>query len=140
MDAEVRYGGFWIRLAATILDSIWLYGIIYAVLWMILGPGIFSAEASYTATQFVFEYIIPLIVVMVLWMKFASTPGKMILKMKIVDAKTLGPVSAGRLLLRYFAYFVALIPLGLGFLWVAWDKRKQGWHDKIARTVVVRGL
>jgi uncharacterized RDD family membrane protein YckC len=39
---------------------------------------------------------------------------------------------------RYFAYFVSTIPFCLGFLWVAFDKRKQGWHDKLAHTVVVR--
>ncbi len=38
---------------------------------------------------------------------------------------------------RYLAYFVSLVPLGLGYLWVALDKRKQGWHDKIAGTVVI---
>ncbi|RYY81863.1 MAG: RDD family protein, partial [Comamonadaceae bacterium] len=36
------------------------------------------------------------------------------------------------------AYFVSAIPLCIGFLWVAWDPRKQGWHDKLAGTVVVR--
>jgi len=39
---------------------------------------------------------------------------------------------------RYFGYFLASIPLGLGLLWVAFDKRKQGWHDKLAGTVVIR--
>jgi uncharacterized RDD family membrane protein YckC len=41
--------------------------------------------------------------------------------------------------LRYAGYFVALLPVGLGILWVAFDARKQGWHDKLAKTVVVRG-
>jgi uncharacterized RDD family membrane protein YckC len=39
---------------------------------------------------------------------------------------------------RYLAYFVSIIPLFLGVLWVAWDKKKQGWHDKLANTVVVQ--
>lgn len=39
---------------------------------------------------------------------------------------------------RYLAYYVSLIPFGLGFIWVAFDGRKQGWHDKLAGTVVVR--
>ena len=30
------------------------------------------------------------------------------------------------------------LALGLGFVWVAWDEKKQGWHDKIAKTYVVR--
>jgi len=40
-------------------------------------------------------------------------------------------------LIRYVGYFVAVLPLGLGILWVAWDKKKQGWHDKMAKTLVV---
>jgi uncharacterized RDD family membrane protein YckC len=38
---------------------------------------------------------------------------------------------------RYLGYFVSALPLGLGFFWVAWDKRKQGFHDKLAKTVVI---
>jgi uncharacterized RDD family membrane protein YckC len=55
-----------------------------------------------------------------------------------VDATTGGQPSTGRLVLRYVGYFVSLIPLALGYLWIAWDPRKQSFHDKIARTVVVR--
>ena len=45
-------------------------------------------------------------------------------------------------MLRFLAYFVSALPLYLGFLWIALDRRKQGWHDKIARTIVdqFRGL
>jgi uncharacterized RDD family membrane protein YckC len=39
---------------------------------------------------------------------------------------------------RYFAYLVSIIPLCLGFAWIAFDARKQGWHDKLAGSVVVR--
>ncbi len=39
---------------------------------------------------------------------------------------------------RYLGYFASTIPLCLGFLWIAFDKRKQGWHDKLAGTVVIR--
>jgi uncharacterized RDD family membrane protein YckC len=56
---------------------------------------------------------------------------------RIVDANTYGPPSTGKLVGRYFAYLASIIPLFLGFLWIAFDKRKQGWHDKLAGTVVV---
>ena len=39
---------------------------------------------------------------------------------------------------RYLGYFLATLPLGLGLIWVAFDKKKQGWHDKLAHTVVVK--
>jgi uncharacterized RDD family membrane protein YckC len=39
---------------------------------------------------------------------------------------------------RYLGYFVSAIPLFLGLIWVGIDGRKQGWHDKLAGTVVIR--
>jgi uncharacterized RDD family membrane protein YckC len=54
------------------------------------------------------------------------------------DAKTLGKPSTGQLIGRYLAYYVSTLPLCLGFLWVAFDKRKQGWHDRIAGTLVIK--
>jgi len=48
------------------------------------------------------------------------------------------PPSLGQAIGRYLAYFVSALVLGLGFIWIAFDTRKQGWHDKLAGTVVVR--
>ena len=55
----------------------------------------------------------------------------------MVDAASGARPSLGRLALRFLGYFVSAFPLYLGFLWAALDRRKQGWHDKIARTVVI---
>jgi uncharacterized RDD family membrane protein YckC len=41
-------------------------------------------------------------------------------------------------LVRGLAAAFSVIVLFLGFLWIAWDQDKQGWHDKIAGTAVVR--
>ena len=59
-------------------------------------------------------------------------------KLKIVDAKTGNKLSVGQAIGRYFAYIPAILPLGLGLIWVGIDKKKQGWHDKLAGTVVIR--
>ena len=62
----------------------------------------------------------------------------MILNIKVLnedDGKTL---TAGQALGRYLAYALAVVPFFLGILWIAFDKKKQGWHDRLARTVVVR--
>lgn len=139
MNVEIKYAGFWIRFLANLIDSIWLYGIIYALLWVLIGPAVFNPEASFNLTQFSFEYVIPFVVVIAFWIYTGATPGKMLFKLKIVDAETHAQVSPLRLVLRYFAYFVSLLPLGLGFLWIAWDQKKQSWHDKIAKTVVTQG-
>jgi uncharacterized RDD family membrane protein YckC len=57
---------------------------------------------------------------------------------RIVDAKTGGKPSTGQLIGRYLAYYVSIFPLMLGLIWVGIDARKQGWHDKLAGTLVVR--
>jgi uncharacterized RDD family membrane protein YckC len=62
----------------------------------------------------------------------------MAISARIVDARTGAPASTRQLVIRYLGYYVSTIPLGLGLLWVAFDPRKQGWHDKMAGTVVVR--
>lgn len=139
MNAEIQYAGFWARTMATVIDNIWLYGLVYGALWFLAGPEIFSQDADYTMTRFSLEWVAPLVVVMVFWIVKSATPGKMVFKMRIVDAQTLQPTTPLRLIVRYLAYFVSILPLGLGLIWVAWDKKKQGWHDKIAGTVVVRG-
>ena len=53
-------------------------------------------------------------------------------------ADTGEPPTTGKLLIRYLGYYVSTLALFLGFLWIAFDPRKQGWHDKMANTVVVR--
>jgi uncharacterized RDD family membrane protein YckC len=70
------------------------------------------------------------------WSLVGFTPGKALIGLKVVraDGKKL---SFGRSLLRFFSYWISAIPLFLGFFWVLWDSKRQGWHDKIAGTQVV---
>lgn len=135
---EHQYMGFWMRVLASILDNIWL-GVIIAIVMLVLMM-VFPMDSE--STEYFFtggsvNVLLPLVLVIALWIRYASTPGKMAFKAKIVDADTFEPVSNGRLILRYFGYFVSILPLFLGFLWICWDERKQGFHDKIAGTVVV---
>ncbi len=85
-----------------------------------------------------FNGIAPAIAIIIFWIYRQATPGKMLIHAKIVDATTGGKPSTGQMIGRYFAYYVSTIPLCLGFLWIAFDERKQGWHDKLAGTLVVR--
>jgi uncharacterized RDD family membrane protein YckC len=66
-----------------------------------------------------------------------QTVGKLALGLKVVkcDGDTIG---FGRATVRYFGSFISLLFLGLGFVWIAFDGRKQGWHDKMAGSFVVR--
>ena len=67
-----------------------------------------------------------------------QTPGKMLIGIKVVDEQGNVP-GLGRAALREIVGKpISTIPFFLGFLWIGWDGRKEGWHDKIARTSVVR--
>jgi len=76
--------------------------------------------------------------VVVFWIYKQATPGKMAVSARVVDAKTGNTLTVGQSIGRYLGYFVSAIPLGLGLIWVAFDPKKQGWHDKLAGTVVIR--
>jgi len=129
--APVHYAGFWRRTAASIIDSLMLM----VLMVLLVGPAFMNANLlsweGLACTSVV------LLITVGLWLKFLGTPGKLLLECQIVDADTFLPMSRKQALLRYVAYLASVLPLMLGFLWVARDPRKQGFHDKIANTVVV---
>lgn len=70
------------------------------------------------------------------WVLLGQTPGKFLMGVRV--ARVTGqPLTIRRAMLRYLGYWLSAIPLGLGFLWVLMDDRRQGWHDKLAGTCVV---
>jgi uncharacterized RDD family membrane protein YckC len=87
--------------------------------------------------DFLLQVVLPAVAVILFWRYRGATPGKMAISAKIVDAKTAGPPATGKLVLRYFSYLASTLPLFLGFLWIAFDDRKQAFHDKIAGTLVI---
>ena len=136
----VEYAGFWIRFLASLLDSVLLILVLVPLLMIFYGPGVLLATESPGLAYDVINYGLPIIAVIIFWQYRSATPGKIMMGIYIVDEKTLGHPPFGRLVLRYFGYYVSILPLLLGFIWVAFDKRKQGFHDKIARTLVVKQL
>lgn len=141
-EQELKYAGFWIRVAATLIDSILIVAITFPLLVYIYGWAYFDAtQTGFIAgpADFLISWVFPAVAIILFWKYRQATPGKMLLFLKIVDVGTGGKPSTAKLIGRYFAYFVSTIPLLLGFLWVAFDRRKQGWHDKLAGTLVVRG-
>ena len=91
-----------------------------------------------TAANILISYVAPAVAVIIFWLARQATPGKMAVHARVVDALTGNPVTVAQAIVRSFGYFVSTIPLCLGLIWVAFDARKQGWHDKLAGTVVVR--
>ena len=134
-----QYAGFWIRAGASLLDTILMLIFVTPVITAIYGTELWSgAIPTQNYLGIMLNYVLPAAVVIIFWVCKSATPGKLLTHLSIVDAKTGGKPSAGQFIGRYLGYYVSMLPLFLGFVWVAFDKRKQGWHDKLAGTVVIR--
>lgn len=139
MSTELEYVGFWKRVVAALVDSVLMMLIVGPILYSIYGREYFQSEKFIQGpADFVLSYLVPAIAVIAFWSAKQSTPGKMVYRAKIVDSRTGEAPSTIQYLIRYIGYYVSIIPFCLGLLWVAWDPRKQGWHDKLAGTVVVK--
>jgi uncharacterized RDD family membrane protein YckC len=136
-EPQPQYVGFWARVGASIIDSILAAIILVPIMRIFYGGSMYTMAWNNPANIFV-NGLLPAIAVILFWVYRQATPGKMAIGAKIVDAKTLGKPSTGQLIGRYFAYYISTIVFLLGFIWVGFDARKQGWHDKLAGTLVIR--
>lgn len=150
------YTGFWLRVWASIIDSALLMLVLFPVLDFLFGNGNTSSHGAnlYDAAgrinwdalspglpgpmHILLYWIVPAAIVIIFWRAREATPGKMAIHARIVDARTGAAPTSKQWLIRYLGYYVSTLPLGLGLIWVGIDARKQGWHDKLAGTVVVR--
>lgn len=138
-QTNVHYVGFWSRAWAWLLDAVAFIFLSVSCLYAIHGRDYFKSEVSMRGpVDFLNNGVLPSAIIIGFWFFCSATPGKMGISAKIVDAQTGAKPALRQFLLRYAGYFLALLPLGLGLLWIAFDPRKQGWHDKLAGTVVVR--
>ena len=136
---ELPYAGCWIRVWAAVIDTALVSVLILPVLTAIYGESYWdSTSILHGPVDFLLSWVAPAVAVVLFWIARQATPGKMAISARIVDAKTGGKATTRQLVIRYLGYYVSLLPFGLAMLWVAFDRRKQGWHDKIAGTVVVR--
>lgn len=140
-EQNFEYAGFWIRVGAAIIDTLLLVVITFPLLIAIYGWEYFDADITgFIAgpADVLISWVLPAIAVIMFWVLRQATPGKMLLSLRIQDATTGAGLTWGQSVGRYLGYFLATLPLGLGLIWVGFDKKKQGWHDKLAHTVVVK--
>ncbi|GGF74172.1 RDD family protein [Alteromonas lipolytica] len=136
---QVTYAGFWIRTGAAIIDSILLLLVILPAVAAIYDISIVSALfVSGGLSGALLNYLFPAVAIMLFWIYKSATPGKLLTHTTIVDANTGEKPTPKQFLIRYVGYYLAMLPLFLGIIWVGVDKRKQGWHDKLAQTVVIK--
>ena len=149
---EDRYGGFWRRAMAFSIDKI----ILFFTSLFILFIGVLSLSISFLShyrdmlperfeemtITFVSIYLLTTVFISMIYFTYfhgaaGQTPGKMIFGLKMVQS-TGEQMTFGLAFLRWVGYIISAVVFYLGFIWIAFDAKKQGWHDKIAGTVVIR--
>ena len=100
------------------------------------------AALSQRLDRMVVEYALYGTLAGIAWVSFwfyrSATPGKMLFRIRIVDEVTGMPPTLKQYIIRYFGLVLSGIPVGLGFFWVQWNKRRRAWHDMMAGTLVVK--
>lgn len=130
-----EYGGFWIRVAAKVVDAI-VQNVIAKAVGFALVLGLGSGNAT-TAVSVAAAILISAGYVIFFVGKFGATPGKMACKLQIIRADG-SPMTYGLATGRYFAELVSGLTLGIGYLMAAFDEEKRTLHDRICGTRVVR--
>ena len=134
--SQLLYAGFWRRLFATLIDFILLLTFLIPVYLLIQG---LPLTISFITNHWVFN-LIWFLGLLSFWITTGATPGKRLLNCKVVkinkdnSVSSLNPTTA---LLRALGYIVSAIPLYLGFIWIAFDKRKRAFHDMMLNTAVI---
>lgn len=128
-SAGGEHVGFGRRLVQYLIDAIVL-GVISAAIGAILTPNANGRSGI--------GLVLALAYFTILEGSSSQTIGMRVMGLKVVDVRTGGAIDYSRAFIRSLGRIVATIACLLGYLWIIWDKEKQGWHDKIATTYVVR--
>lgn len=150
-----QYSGFTSRASAFILDAAFISLTILMIYWLssqllLFFTGIqvgscmpltsFSlfAIVCHASTWLLNSFALgfPLLYILFFWVLAGQTPGKRLMGIRVVrlNGRRMNLMVGIR---RLFGYVACYLSLGLGFLWVLIDDRRQGWHDKFAGTCVV---
>lgn len=158
----LRYAGFWLRVAAYLIDSL-IVGVPFCIVaFIIIGamgglaamragvplgnPPDQGALVALFGAFFGFFLMVALCGFVIGWLYYAlmessekqATLGKMVMSLRVTD-KNGQRLSFGHATGRYFSKIITgLVPLGIGYILAGITERKQALHDFIAGTLVFR--
>jgi len=140
---EFAYAGFWIRFLANLIDTVVLIlptGLLTLI--EVLNPTANLSDSPSTVEGWAFELarliavLITAVYCVICWSR-GGTLGMRLLGLAVVHAETGARIGVVRAIVRYVGYVFGALFCYLGWLWVALDPYKQGWHDRLANTIVV---
>lgn len=148
---EYPFGGFWRRVFAAFIDQVilgcvqtlfFLLGALAGMYGISLdmsaleGDALTKSVAGIALLHYGFSTLLSIVYFTYFHGIGGRTPGKMAMGLKVIQASG-AEMTPGVAFLRWVGYIYSFLPFFLGYIWVAFDRRKQGWHDKIAGTVVI---
>lgn len=148
MENDMQYASPWRRFGAMVVDSVVLnVGLTIVTLLILLPVHTYVLEQLAQLNILLFiggfvgvallQIVLSVLYYVIAWSRYnGKTVGYALTGAQLVTANG-GPVSIRTGLVRLLGTIPATLPLGLGYVWVLWDKKRQGWHDKIAGTYVV---
>jgi uncharacterized RDD family membrane protein YckC len=142
-----KYAGFWFRALAAVIDEVLSQVLLILLVWILVFNLVLLMFQTSTKAEIVFAgkvlgYIVGFLIHW-LWFtaaessKWQGSVGKKILGLKVVDDRG-KRIGFGRANARYWSKYVSILILFIGFAMVAFTKKKQGLHDKIAGTLVIK--
>lgn len=133
-----RYAGFWIRVLAFFIDAIVIGLIVSALTVGRAGIVTWDHWVELATWHSFVDTVVSFVYFTVLW---STITGGQTLGMRLLNLRVVGadgrPISYGTAVVRWIGMLISAAVVLLGFIWVAVDSRKQGWHDKIAGTFVI---
>ncbi|PWR00367.1 RDD family protein [Leucothrix pacifica] len=133
-----QYAGFWLRIFSFAVDYV-LIQIVFVCLSLLITPETVKLGEPWELTllNIGLQLIAASMVIMPFWLFMAASPGKRLFGLSIIDLETGEAPSKSQYLIRFFSSIVSVAALMLGVIWIAFDIKKQGWHDKLAKTSVI---
>ena len=129
---QIEYAGPVRRLAALLIDAILVAAVIAGVLlvWMTITGAAPETRTHVVQRATVAGALSALVLKVMLDAWLQGTPGLRLMDCRLVDARSGQAIGLRRSLLRTIGLVLALLPAMLGLLWMFWNKRRQGWHDR----------
>jgi serine/threonine-protein kinase len=125
MAGGVQYASWGLRVVAALIDGAILFGVALIV-------GAVSRQLGQLAqigVEVYFAYLVG---------TKGQSPGKQVMKIKIVRDSDGQYIGFGTAVLRWIAHILDALPFLLGFLWPLWDAKRQTFADKIVGSVPIR--
>jgi uncharacterized RDD family membrane protein YckC len=154
-EPGIQYAGFGQRLAAYFLDGVILsavdlvvgftvgvaIGLEFAFSHFLALPHAKVPQSTDTEAVIISEGLFVLVAFAYFshfWRTRGATLGDRVIQIRVIDSSSYSSLSTRQSVVRALGYFLSGLILYIGFIWAAFDSRKQGWHDKMGHTVVVK--